>query len=121
MYSTLDKISSLPNWLRGIVGMVLRATGKPRMADLLTNAVGMDALALWNLHVEQLRFQDALIEQWRQSRLDLVICPSLGLPALKHGGSKDLTVACCYTFLWNLVHFPAGIVPVSHVKPDECQ
>ncbi|CAM9849086.1 unnamed protein product [Choristocarpus tenellus] len=51
--------------------------------------------------------------------LDAVIFPPAALPALPHGSSKDLTPAFSYTFLANLLHWPAGVVPVTTVRPEE--
>lgn len=51
--------------------------------------------------------------------LDAVISPVAALPALPHGASKDLTPAFTYTFVANLLHWPAGTVPVTVVRPEE--
>ena len=34
--------------------------------------------------------------------------------------STKLNQACSYTFAWNSMHFPAGVVPFTFVKPNEC-
>ena len=34
-------------------------------------------------------------------------------------GSADLTPACSYTLVYNVLHFPAGVVPVTTVRGDE--
>lgn len=51
--------------------------------------------------------------------LDAVILPAVALPALPHGTSRELTLAFSYTFLANLLHWPAGVVPATIVRPDE--
>ena len=51
--------------------------------------------------------------------LDAVIFPPAALPALPHDASKDLTPAFTYMFLANLLHWPAGVVPVTVVRLDE--
>ena len=42
-----------------------------------------------------------------------------GIPAHPHGAADDVSVAASWCFQWNLLHFPAGAVPVSCVRPDE--
>lgn len=51
--------------------------------------------------------------------LDAVIFPPAALPALPHGGSRDLTPIFTYMFIANLLHWPAGVVPVAVVTDDE--
>lgn len=48
-----------------------------------------------------------------------VIFPPVALPALPHGAAKNLTPAFTYAFVANLLHWPAGVVPVTLVRPDE--
>lgn len=48
-----------------------------------------------------------------------VIFPPVALPALPHGAAKDLTPAFTYMMLANLLHWPAGVVPVTLIRSDE--
>lgn len=32
-----------------------------------------------------------------------------------------LEAATSYAWVWNYFHFPAGVVPVTHVRNDECR
>jgi len=41
------------------------------------------------------------------------------LPALTHGASKDLATVGAYACLYNLLGWPAGVVPVSRVRENE--
>jgi fatty acid amide hydrolase len=50
---------------------------------------------------------------------DLIVCPACALPAFPHGSSKDLVVAGGYAVLYNVLGYPAGIVPVTSVRPGE--
>jgi fatty acid amide hydrolase len=38
---------------------------------------------------------------------------------LPHGLARDFTVAGSWSMLWNLCQFPAGVVPVTRVRPSE--
>ena len=44
----------------------------------------------------------------RSEGVDALITPVHALPAYKHGFSKNLTSACSYSMLFNLLNFPAG-------------
>jgi Asp-tRNA(Asn)/Glu-tRNA(Gln) amidotransferase A subunit family amidase len=49
--------------------------------------------------------------------LDFIITPPNSTPAVPHGGMSTAAAACGYTFLWNLLDYTAGIMPVTHVDP----
>lgn len=51
--------------------------------------------------------------------LDVIISPAFGLPAVKHGGSKELAFTALYTWMWNVVDFPAGSLPITLVQNDQ--
>lgn len=49
----------------------------------------------------------------------VILGPPSALPALPHGRFRDLIAAFVQTFLPNLLGLPAGVVPVTRVRPDE--
>ena len=51
--------------------------------------------------------------------LDVIIHPALPTPALPHGISGDFTGAFSYTFIANMLLWPAGVVPVTTVRENE--
>jgi fatty acid amide hydrolase len=51
--------------------------------------------------------------------LDAVICPVYPVPAVLHGGSGDVIRGQSYSSLWNLLGYPAGVVPVTTVAESE--
>ena len=70
---------------------------------------------------------EARIAQYRRTfaraldaqALDAVICPAYPVPAVPHGTSGDVIRGQSYTSLWNLLGYPAGVVPVTTVTPAE--
>jgi fatty acid amide hydrolase len=115
----LKQITALPSGVRrGLaraaelagehgVALTLRALGEKRVADL------------WKLTDALRGYRAKLIEAMDADKLDLVIAPAFATPALMHGGSKGFTLASSYAMIWNLVQFPAGVVPVTRVRADE--
>ncbi|CCM00798.1 uncharacterized protein FIBRA_02840 [Fibroporia radiculosa] len=63
--------------------------------------------------------RDSYRERWHQflqdQALDFVITVPNAHPAVPHGGIKDGWKSCGYTFLWNLLDYSAGVLPVTHV------
>ena len=51
--------------------------------------------------------------------LDAVICPAYPVPAVPHGTSGDVILGQSYASLWNLLGYPAGVVPVAAVAAAE--
>lgn len=49
--------------------------------------------------------------------MDFLLTPPNATPAVPHNGMKDANASCGYTFLFNLLDYTCGIVPVTHVDP----
>ena len=64
-------------------------------------------------------FRSAYARAMDEQKLDALLYPAAALPAFKHGMAKDLVVTLTYFFLGNLLHWPAGVVPVTAVKREE--
>lgn len=47
--------------------------------------------------------------------MDFLLTPPNATPAVPHGGMAAAASACGYTFLFNLLDYSAGIMPVTHV------
>ena len=70
---------------------------------------------------------EARIAQYRRTfaraldaqALEAVICPAYPVPAVPHGTSGDVIRGQSYTSLWNLLGYPAGVVPVTAVAATE--
>lgn len=57
-------------------------------------------------------------EFWKTQNLDFIITVPNAHPAVPHGGMKEGWKSCGYTFLWNLLDYSAGILPVTHVDKN---
>lgn len=51
--------------------------------------------------------------------LDVIVCPPFALPALRHGATRELVLPGAYSSLYNLLGWPAGVVPVTRVRAGE--
>ena len=51
--------------------------------------------------------------------IDLILGPTCALPAFRHGTTKDLGLAGVNTAQYNLLGYPAGVVPVTRVRAAE--
>ncbi|NXM79724.1 FAAH1 hydrolase, partial [Oenanthe oenanthe] len=74
---------------------------------------------MWNHHHQIQEYRAQFIAQWKELQLDVVLCPVLG-PAFTTGYPGKLLTAISSTMLYNVLDFPAGVVPVSTVtEADE--
>ncbi|NXD51649.1 FAAH1 hydrolase, partial [Corvus moneduloides] len=74
---------------------------------------------MWNHHHQIQVYRSQFIARWKELQLDVVLCPVLG-PAFTTGYPGKLLTAISSTMLYNVLNFPAGVVPVSTVtEADE--
>ncbi|KAM6398321.1 uncharacterized protein J5M81_005595 [Pluvialis apricaria] len=109
----------LPALLKKILAIILKPF-YPRIARDLSALCGVgSAKNLWDQHGAVEIYRTEFIAKWRKLRLDVILCPALG-PAFNHGYAGKLFAATSYTNLYNVLNFPAGVVPVSTVtRADE--
>ena len=120
MYGSLERMASMPETVRWVLKHALRAAGMHRPADLLSVAHGKSALELWQWVGKRILLKRELLASLAEQDIAVWVEPGFGLPALPHMAAKDLNVAACYTFVYNLFDFPAGTLPVTQVREGEC-
>ncbi len=116
----LLKLSSIPGPLRPVVGAMMRRQGQLYVAGLLPVARRRSASEYQDLVAERDRYRERFSAAVQQERFDVLLCPPNALPAFTHGASRDLAhCSVCYTALYNLLGWPAGVVPVTRVRTEE--
>ena len=99
----------------------LALIGQHASADFLDAFGHADTDHYWQAVEAQMDYRLRFLDALRDARgpFDLVLCPAAALPAFRHGASRVLGTAGAYAPLWNLLGFPAGVVPVTRVRPGE--
>lgn len=118
-YEQLLRMSRIPSWLRPILVLAIRSIGWKRIAWILAAAGGKSTYEYWDWTAERKRIQKVWVAAMKNPGIDALVTPALSFPALPHGASSNLTPGCSYTLLFNLLHWPAGTVPVTTVKQEE--
>ncbi|CAF0924195.1 unnamed protein product [Didymodactylos carnosus] len=119
LYTNLFLASRIPTFLRPLLCTILTIIGESRAALIVKSVGARKAYDYIELIREMKLFADHWITDMENHNIDLIISPANGLPAYHHTLSKDLFVSCSYTLIYNLLNFPAGVVPVTVVKDDE--
>lgn len=87
------------------------------LATLIKDFGPKSSAALWLLVAQRESFRAAWHKWWDAApqQFDFILCPANATPALPHKAMHDAVSSCGYTFLWNLLDYSAGVVPVGHV------
>lgn len=105
-----------------VLGALLRTFGQPGLAHGIEPFGHGDTWHYWQLVEAQFdyqqRFQSAL-DDADGGPFDLILCPASSLPAWQHGAARELNLGGAYNILYNLLGYPAGVVPVTRVRADE--
>ncbi|KAJ1169861.1 hypothetical protein NDU88_001749 [Pleurodeles waltl] len=92
---------------------------RPRLCSLLKALIKSRSVKdLWANQKVQQDYKQEFIAEWKKLKLDVLLCPMLG-PAFNIGYPGRLFAAVCYTVLFTILNFPAGVVPVGAVTEDD--
>ncbi|KAH8596592.1 amidase signature domain-containing protein [Bisporella sp. PMI_857] len=88
-------------------------------AGLIKDWKSKSSYEQWKLVAKREAYKARFHEWWQQdAKIDFMITPPNATPAVPHDGMKDAVGSCGYTFLFNLLDYTCGIVPVTHVEKD---
>ncbi|EDN07951.1 conserved hypothetical protein [Histoplasma mississippiense (nom. inval.)] len=114
----LTKYAQLPRPLRYIYYLYVRYIKRDSTWAYLLKDFGHKSSAeLWKLVAQREAFRTTWHKWWSspEQSYDFILCPANATPALPHGAMKDAVSSCGYTFLWNLLDYSCGVMPVSRV------
>lgn len=58
-------------------------------------------------------------DYWTSMKFDAVICPAGPIPAIPHKYSGELFCLNSYFMLYNMLDYPAGVVPIKLVQSED--
>ncbi|KAF4078821.1 hypothetical protein AMELA_G00185860 [Ameiurus melas] len=109
---------AFPLFGKRLVSLLLRPI-YPRIAAGIHAICGVGGVEeLWKQHKEVQEYIQETIAEWRKLELDAVLCPMLG-PAYNFNYTGKQSSALSYTALYNVLNFPAGVVPVTEVTAED--
>lgn len=93
-------------------------------AGLLEHWHEKSAFENWQWVYKRETYRAKFFEWWNSfgekgDGMDVMLTPPNATPAVPHNGMKDASASCGYTFLFNLLDYTAGIVPVTKVDPSK--
>jgi Asp-tRNA(Asn)/Glu-tRNA(Gln) amidotransferase A subunit family amidase len=111
--------TSLPNSAVRLLAATLNATGQQRAARYLRHVRKASARELSDLVGDHLAYVESFVAALDAGGYDLVLCPATPVPAVPHGLAKHLPDAHAPSVLFTALGLPAGVVPVTRVRPGE--
>lgn len=114
--------AAIPTPLHGTLRRLLRALGQETMAHNLEAAGPAGTRHYWAAVEAQIDYQQRFASELDNAAggpFDLILTPPSSLPAFTHGSTRDLLTAGAYSALYNLLGYPAGVVPFTRVGADE--
>ncbi|PGH11166.1 hypothetical protein AJ79_05008, partial [Helicocarpus griseus UAMH5409] len=114
----LTKYANLPRPLRYLYYLYVRYIKRDSVWAYLIKDFGPKTSAeQWQLVAQRESFRATWHNWWNnpEQGYDFILCPVNATPALPHGAMKTAVAACGYTFLWNLLDYSCGVVPVGRV------
>ncbi|KAG6821457.1 hypothetical protein H0H93_010181 [Arthromyces matolae] len=122
----------LPSFFRSLAAWAIEATlGDKIFADVLRAARVRSTEEFYALVAEREMFIKKFHDEvWRKYGFDGIIAPTQALPQLPHGrlidsipsrGCENFNTLAAATTLYNVLDYPVGCVPVTHVKPAKDQ
>jgi fatty acid amide hydrolase len=115
----LRRMASLPQAARIALTRTMLAFGQERAAFLLKQLGEKSVEELWRLTRRARAYRYELVRAMKESGVDVLLCPAHATPAVPHMRSAEFQIAGSYSMLYNVVQFPAGVVPITTVRKGE--
>lgn len=115
----LKFLASRSHRFNAALSALMRAFGQIQAADMIACFGYGQTDHYWRSIMRQQTFEARFRSALAADGFDAVLMPAFGTPAYRHGQGIDLGVPGTYASLWNVLGWPAGIVPVTRVRTEE--
>jgi fatty acid amide hydrolase len=113
------QLTSLPNAAIRAMTTALQVSGQHRTARVVRHVRRLSARDYLDVLGHRMTYERRFIAAMDAGGYDLVLCPATPMPAVPHGSSLKLPDLHGPSMLFNLLGLPAGVVPVTRVRPGE--
>ncbi|KAF9543227.1 amidase signature enzyme [Agrocybe pediades] len=113
---TILDLLNLPKLLKRLLAFFTRSSD-PISSQLYSIMHGKSVLEDRENVRRREEYKAEWARKWREEGLDFVLTVPLSMPALRNGTSERTTLMSAgYAFLFSLLDYPAGILPITHVS-----
>ncbi|KAF9525439.1 amidase signature domain-containing protein [Crepidotus variabilis] len=108
----------MPRFIKNILAWFMSSTD-PLSSDLHKLMHTKTVVEERDLVVARDRYRAEWHQKWIEEGLDFVLTVPSPFPATEHGASEKTTlISAGYTFLFSLLDYSAGVMPVTHVDRE---
>ncbi|ODN05674.1 Fatty-acid amide hydrolase 1 [Orchesella cincta] len=111
----LVRHANMPAWLRKLLGMLLTVKALPihskTMKELIEVGIGYQSLEQFTDCVNHLNeVREGILKKMEEEHIDLLLGPVMPFPSIEESVTNLFAMASIYTFIWNALDMPAGVV-----------
>ncbi|KAJ1356676.1 hypothetical protein KIN20_014415 [Parelaphostrongylus tenuis] len=109
----------VPRWVKWLASFILGPISPQLSAISSAYVSDLDDLRYTNERCDT--YKEKFVAYWKSLELDALLCPSFPVPPVPHRFPSKMSMVATYTALFNMLDFPAGVVPAGKVtaKDDE--
>lgn len=110
------KNAKLPYFVRYIVAFLIKWLKKDSLYASIVRVIGAKTVPqLYDYCYARDTARNLWTKAMLEQGIDAIICPTQAVPALAHGDSARAPFLAVDTFVYNLLDFSAGIIPVTSI------
>lgn len=113
------RLTNMPNVLIPILSRQLEREHQGRLSRMLRSTYKRSGAELMDLLGDRLAYEARFQAALAAGRYDALLLPTLPLPAVRHGETRALADFWGTVLLFNVLGWPAGVVPITRVRPGE--
>lgn len=113
------RLTRMPPVLRPLFGQLLKRRGSGRLSRMLEAAAQQSAAGYLDLAGDRLSYEQRMRAALDADGFDAILLPASPLPAVRHGDTTGLADFWGSCLLFNVLGWPAGVVPVTRVRSGE--
>ena len=113
------QLTRMPHVLRPLFSRLLKRRGSGRLSRMVDAATQQSAAGYLDLAGDRLTFEQHMRASLDADGFDAILLPASPLPAVRHGDTAGLADFWGSCLLFNVLGWPAGVVPVTRVRPGE--
>jgi len=90
-----------------------------KLAAVVSSIKSSTVAELWKLQADRKKYRQEFYQTWQNEKFDVLLCPAHALPAPVHYSTKAISYSASYTFIYNLLDYPAGVCPITTVQSTD--
>ena len=115
-FKNLNRLLNLPHFL---VKHLANKESNDRRQFFLRGLVKSRSNNSSTIKNENTAIYDRFRKFMEEKDIQMMLAPGMVTPAVLHGTSNDNNMQAVYTFMFNLLDFPTGVLPITRVAEDE--